>query len=124
MQIAPTAYNAESKRPFLFSLSLIKGTVSADKQPSKLTSERVQAISVKFERSTMRMPTAEEKAALVAELLNDPSPIAKPKNIAAYGNISVRTVTRMCENGTLKAAKCGNQWRINRKYAIGYFDAE
>lgn len=38
----------------------------------------------------------------------------KPSEAASIAGVSVRTITRLCERGAIKAAKLGSSWRINR----------
>lgn len=47
-------------------------------------------------------------------------PLENSKWAARTMGISVRTVTRLCERGEIKAVKVGAQWRINRDALLEY----
>ena len=38
----------------------------------------------------------------------------KPCEAASIAGVSVRTITRLCVEGKIKATKLGSSWRINR----------
>lgn len=43
---------------------------------------------------------------------------------AELAGVSGRTITRLCDNGTIKAVKVGNLWRINRDALLVFLGLE
>ncbi len=56
-----------------------------------------------------------DNKALSADPTKPPALLITPAEAAAIMRVSDRTVTRMCNDGTLKAVKVREQWRINRE---------
>lgn len=43
-----------------------------------------------------------------------PALMITPREAASIAGVSTRTITRLCEKGSIRAAKLGSSWRINR----------
>lgn len=56
--------------------------------------------------------------------LADLPPIISIEQASRLLGCSGRTVTRMCENGTLKHCRAGNRYRINRDALFAYAGLE
>lgn len=52
------------------------------------------------------------------------APILKPSTAAKLLDCCERTITRMCENGTLRGCRVGNHWRVNRDSLLKYAGLE
>ncbi|PWM49326.1 MAG: hypothetical protein DBX56_02620 [Coriobacteriia bacterium] len=46
--------------------------------------------------------------------------LVTPDEAAELMRVCKRTVTRLCDDGELKAVKVRNQWRINREALLAY----
>lgn len=46
--------------------------------------------------------------------------LVTPDEAAELMRVGKRTVTRLCNDGALKAVKVRNQWRINREALLAY----
>ena len=53
-------------------------------------------------------------------LLDGTSDLALVAEYAHSANCTTRAVEYMCATGTIRAVKCGRQWRIPRRWAISY----
>ncbi len=61
---------------------------------------------------------------LIAEVTEGAQAVVSPKAAAAFLDCHERTVTRMCEQGKLKAVKVMSMWRINRRALLDFAGVE
>lgn len=61
---------------------------------------------------------------LIAEVTEGAQAVVSPKAAAAFLDCHERTVTRMCEQGKLKAVKVMSMWRINRRALLEFAGLE
>lgn len=61
---------------------------------------------------------------LIAEVTEGTQAVVSPKAAAAFLDCHERTVTRMCEQGKLKAVKVMSMWRINRRALLEFAGLE
>lgn len=52
------------------------------------------------------------------------APLLKPSTAAKLLDCCERTITRMCENGTLRGCRAGSHWRVNRDSLLKYAGLE
>lgn len=61
---------------------------------------------------------------LIADVMGGETALVTPKAAAAFLGCHERTVTRMCEQGKLKAVKVMSMWRVNRRALLDFAGVE
>lgn len=54
------------------------------------------------------------------EQLRDLPALLSPEQSGNICGVSARTITNLCNNGTLKACRIGRLWRVNRDALLEY----
>lgn len=62
----------------------------------------------------------ETKRELISEVTDGAQALVSPRAAAAFLGCHERTVTRMCEQGKLKAVKVMSMWRVNRRALLDF----
>lgn len=52
------------------------------------------------------------------------SPMIGPREGAEIAGISYETFCRLCRQGTIKAVKVGDQWRVQRSWLLKWLELE